>query len=65
MVQETEIQYFVVVKHPISISNIVKNYEKVLEVLNTLELLINQQVIAGRKQKMSDNEVVALSFTAE
>ena len=65
MVQETEIQYFVVVKHPIFISNIVNNYEKVLEVLNTLELLINQQVIAGRKQKMSDNEVVALSFTAE
>ena len=65
MVQETEIQYFVVVKHPISISNIVKNYENVLEVLNTVELLINQQVIAGRKQKMSDIEVVALSFTAE
>ena len=65
MVQETEIQYFVVVKHPIFISNIVNNYEKVLEVLNTLELLINQQVIAGRKQKMSDTEVVALSFTAE
>ena len=65
MVQETEIQYFVVVKHPIFISNIVNNYEKVLEVLNTLELLINQQVIAGRKQKMSDIEVVALSFTAE
>ena len=46
-------------------SNIVKNYEKVLEVINTLELPINQQVKAGRKAKMSDIEVVALSLTAE
>ena len=65
MGQDTEIQYLVVVKHPIFMSNIVKNYEKVLDVLNTLELPINQQVKAGRKPKMSDVEVVALSLTAE
>ena len=65
MGQDTEIQYLVVVKHPIHMSNIVKNYQKVLEVINTLETPINQFVTAGRKVKMSDIEVVALSLTAE
>ncbi len=45
-------------------SNMVKNYQKVLEVINTLEMLINQLVKAGKKVKMSDIEVVALSLTA-
>lgn len=44
--------------------NIVKNYFKILEVLNSLD--ISQEINkAGRKAKMSDIEVVALSFTAE
>lgn len=44
--------------------NIAKNYIKILEVLNSLE--IEQCTYkAGRKPKMSDLEVVALSFTAE
>lgn len=45
-------------------SNIAKNYFKILEVLNSLNI---QQEInkPGRKSKMSDLEVVALSFTAE
>lgn len=44
--------------------NLVKNYIKILEVLNSLEMErpINK---SGRKPKMSDLEVVALSFTAE
>lgn len=65
MGQDTEIQYLVVAKHPIFMSNIVKNYQKILEVINTLELPINQHVTAGRKVKMSDIEVVALSLTSE
>ena len=65
MGQDTEIQYLVVVKHPIFMSNIVKNYQKVLEVISSLEIPINQYVTAGRKVKMSDIEVVALSLTSE
>lgn len=44
--------------------NLVKNYIKILEVLNSLEMEhpLNK---SGRKPKMSDLEVVALSFTAE
>lgn len=44
--------------------NIVKNYFKILEVLNSLDLSqeLNKR---GRKAKMSDIEVIALSFTAE
>lgn len=65
MGQDTEIQYLVVVKHPIYMSNIVKNYNKILEVINLLEMPQNQVIRAGRKNKMSDIEVVALSLTAE
>ena len=65
MGQDTEIQYLVVVKHPIYMSNIVKNYNKILEVINLLEMPQNQAIRAGRKNKMSDIEVVALSLTAE
>lgn len=65
MGQDTNIQYLVVAKHPISMSIIVKNYQKVLEVINTLKLPINQYIKAGRKVKMSDIEIVALSLTAE
>lgn len=44
--------------------NIVKNYFKILEVLNSLD--ISQETNKrGRKAKMSDLEVIALSFTAE
>ena len=46
-------------------SNIVKNYNKILEVINLLEMPQNQAIRAGRKNKMSDIEVVALSLTAE
>ena len=46
-------------------SNIVKNYNKILEVINLLEMPQNQVIRAGRKKKMSDIEVVALSLTAE
>ena len=65
MGQDNEIQYLVVAKHPIFMSNIVKNYQKVLEALNTLKLPINQHVKAVRKVKITDIEVVALSLTAE
>ena len=65
MGQDAEIQYLVVVKHPIYMSNIVKNYNKILEVINLLEMPQNQVIRAGRKNKMSDIEVVALSLTAE
>lgn len=44
--------------------NIVKNYFKILEVLNSLD--ISQETNKrGRKSKMSDLEVFALSFTSE
>ena len=46
-------------------TNIVRNYFKVLEVISSLncELIFKSGV--GRKEKMSDLEVVALSLTAE
>lgn len=44
--------------------NIAKNYIKVLEVLNSLEIEKPTNK-AGRKPKMTDLEVIALSFTAE
>lgn len=46
-------------------SNIVKNYFKVLEVLSSLNFELEYKSDVGRKQKMSDLEVVALSLTAE
>lgn len=65
MGQDTEIQYLVVAKHPIFMSNIVNNYNKILEVINFLDVPQNQSITAGRKKKITDNEVVALSLTAE
>ena len=49
----------------ISMSNIVKNYLRVLEVISSLNCELIYKSGVGRKQKMSDLEVVALSLTAE
>ena len=46
-------------------SNIVKNYFRVLEVISSLNCKLVNKSDVGRKQKMSDLEVVALSLTAE
>ena len=46
-------------------SNIVKNYLRVLEVISFLNCELIYKSGVGRKQKMSDLEVVALSLTAE
>ena len=46
-------------------SNIVKNYLRVLEVISSLNCKIEYKTGVGRSQKMSDLEVVALSLTAE
>ena len=46
-------------------SNIVKNYFRVLEVISSLNCKLENKSDVGRKQKMSDFEVVALSLTAE
>ncbi len=46
-------------------TNIIKNYLRVLEVINSLNLDLEHQSGAGRKPKMTDIEVVALSLTAE
>lgn len=46
---------------PISMSNIVKNYFRVLEVISSLDCKLENKSDVGRKQKMSDLEVVALS----
>lgn len=46
-------------------SNIVKNYFKILEILSSLNFDLELKKGAGRKSKMSDLEVVALSLTAE
>jgi hypothetical protein len=45
--------------------NIVKNYFRVLEVISSLNCKLENKSDVGRKQKMSDLEVVALSLTAE
>ena len=63
--QDTAKQYLEVAKQPISMSNIVKNYFKVLEVISSLNCELIYKSGVGRKQKMSDLEVVALSLTAE
>ena len=44
---------------------IVKNYFRFLEVINSLNCELEYISDVGRKQKMSDLEVVALSLTAE
>ena len=46
-------------------SNIVKNYLRVLEVISSLNCELIYKSGIGRKQKMSDLEVIALSLTAE
>lgn len=46
-------------------SNIVKNYLRVLEVISSLNCELIYKSGVGRKQKMSDLEVVALRLTAE
>lgn len=46
-------------------TNIVKNYFRVLEVISSLNCETNYKSSVGRKGKMSDKEVVALSLTAE
>ena len=46
-------------------SNIVKNYLRVFEVISSLDCELEYKSDVGRKQKMSDLEVVALSLTAE
>ncbi len=43
----------------------VKNYRRVLEVISSLNCELKYKSNVGRKQKMSDLEVVALSLTAE
>ncbi|PKB15276.1 DDE family transposase [Flavobacterium sp. 5] len=49
----------------ISMSNIVKNYLRVLEVISSLNCELEFKSDVGRKQKMTDLEIVALSLTAE
>ena len=46
-------------------SNIVKNYFRVLEVISSLNFELEFKSGVGRKEKMSDLEVVALSLTSE
>lgn len=46
-------------------SNIVKNYLRVLEVISSLNCELEFKSGVGRKYKMTDLEVVALSLTAE
>lgn len=49
----------------IFISNIVKNYLRVLEVISSLNIDFVPNIRARRKVKITDYEVVALSLTAE
>ena len=46
-------------------SNIVKNYLRVLEVISSLNCDLEFKTDVGRKQKMTDLEVIALSLTSE
>jgi hypothetical protein len=46
-------------------SNIVKNYFRVLEVISSLNCDLAYKSNVGRKQKMSDLELVASSLTSE
>ena len=46
-------------------SNIVKNYTRVLEVISSLNCELEFKSGVGRRHKMSDIEVIALSLTAE
>jgi len=46
-------------------TNIVKNYFKILEVISSLNIALNTEIRAGRRLKMSDLEIVALSLTSK
>ena len=46
-------------------SNIVKNYLRVLEAISSLNCELMYKSGVGRKEKMSDLEVITLSLTAE
>jgi hypothetical protein len=46
-------------------SNIVKNYFRVLKVISSLGCQLEYKSGVGRKEKMSDLEIVAMSLTAE
>jgi hypothetical protein len=46
-------------------SNIVKNYFRVLKVISSLRCQLEYKSGVGRKEKMSDLEIVAMSLTAE
>ena len=46
-------------------SKIVKNYLRVLEVISSFDFDLDSKSSVGRKSKMSDLEVIALSLTAE
>jgi len=46
-------------------TNIVKNYFKILEVISSLNIALNTEIRAGRRLKMSDLEVIALSLTSK
>jgi hypothetical protein len=50
---------------PTFMTNIVKKYLRVLEVISSLNCELEFKSGVGRKQKMTDLEVVALSLTAE
>jgi len=45
-------------------SNIIKNYLRVLEVISSLNCKLEYKSGVGRKRKISDLEIVALSLTA-
>ena len=63
--QDAEFQYLDVAKQPTFMTNIVKNYFKVLEVISSLNIELDFKLGIGRKPKMSDIEIVVLSLTAE
>lgn len=46
-------------------SNIVKNYFRVLEVISSWDCRLEYKSNVSRKQKMSDLESIALSLSAE
>ncbi len=46
-------------------SNIVKNYFKILKVISSLNIVLNTENRAGRRLKIPDLEIVALSLTSE
>ncbi len=46
-------------------TNIVKNYKRILEVITSLELSLLDTIKVGRNPKMTDLEVVALGLTSE